>query len=208
MADHPPTHARFSGRAVVGVDLDGVCSDYVAGLRPYAASYLGVEETALPAPESYNLVKAGWPFQDTRDYLACHRLAVEDGLYARLPEIPGAAEGVRKLSAAGAHVRVVSHRLFIGGLHHRVVTDTATWLENVGIPYMSLCLTGLKDSVGAHVYVEDSGENIKQLQAMGMRVFCFDQPYNQNVVGAPRLLDWGNAADEILLELRRQGQLT
>ena len=73
---------------------------------------------------------------------------MEQGLYSTMPLIPGAAEAIQKLSDAGAHIRIVTHRLIFGGWHQKVVSDTAAWLEASRIPYMSLCFTGLKDSVG------------------------------------------------------------
>lgn len=198
---------RFTGRAIVGLDLDGVCGDYTAGFRPYAASYLGVDPADLPDPQTYNLVNAGWGFADIQGYLDAHRTAVKDGLYAKMPAIEGISEAAHKLSEAGAHIRIVTHRLILGGSHRQVVSETAEWLDAHRIPYMSLCFTGLKDSVGAHVYVEDSPSNIDLLRDHDWDTFVFDQPYNQAVAG-PRINDWEEGADIIIQKLRDIGQIT
>lgn len=196
----------FTGRAVVGVDLDGVCADYTAAFRPFAAEYLHKDPADLPDPQVYNLARAGWGFESTADYLACHRLAVEQGLYSTMPLIPGADEAMQELSDAGAHIRIVTHRLIFGGWHQRVVSDTAVWLETSRIPYMSLCFTGLKDSVGSHVFLEDSPANIEDLREHGFKVFVYDQSYNRDVAG-PRIDSWEEGIDEVIGYLQEIGQL-
>lgn len=195
----------ISGRSVVGIDLDGVVADYVGGLRPYAAAHFGLEPHELPTPTTYDLTKA-WPFTDLADYLALHRESVADGLYRALPLIDGAAAALRELSDAGAHIRIVTHRLFMGGVHAQVVADTAAWLDAVDIPYMSLCFTGLKDSVGAHVYVEDAPRMITTLRGEGWRTVVFDQPYNRDLDG-PRITRWEKGFDVLVPILREAGQV-
>ncbi|STC69789.1 5' nucleotidase, NT5C type [Corynebacterium pilosum] len=197
---------KINGRAIVGVDLDGVVADYTAAIRPYVAQHKGVSPDDLPDPTTYNLVKAGWGIENGAEYLQIHRAAVKDGLYVNMPAIDGAAEAMRKLSDAGAHIRVVTHRLIMGGSHRRVVTDTAEWLDAHDIPYMSLCFTGLKDSVAAHVYLEDSPTNIEALRKEGYTTIVYDQLYNREVPG-PRISKWPDGAEAVLDELRSQDQL-
>lgn len=205
MTEQTGTLRHVNGRAVLGLDVDGVIADYAGGLRPYAAADMGIVAESLPEQGLYDIVSA-WNFDDYAHYQRVHRAAVEDGLYGNLPLIPGAADAIRELSNAGVHVRIVTHRLFIGGQHARVVSDTVAWLEKHRIPYMSLCFTGLKDSVGAHAYVEDSPSNIAALRAEGWPVFVADQPYNRDVDG-PRITDWSDGAGQILEFLRELGQL-
>lgn len=200
------TKTKFTGRAIVGIDLDGVCADYTSGFRRYAARILNRPERTFPEPLTYNLVNAGWGFDSASEYLATHRAAVDEGLYQHLPVINGAAEALREISDAGAHIRIVTHRLIMGGRHARVVSDTATWLDEYKIPYMSLCFTGLKDSVGAHVYVEDAPKNIETLRAIGLETFVFDQPYNQEVSG-PRIFGWDTGGAQIINYLRASNQI-
>ncbi|MBN9643863.1 hypothetical protein ACFSSC_00995 [Corynebacterium mendelii] len=181
------------GRLVIGLDLDGVCADYTAGFRPYAAKHLGVGDNDLADPAVYDMVKA-WGFADFADFRAAHKAGVEHGMLASLPVIDGAPEALQSLSEAGAHIRVVSHRLFLGGTHRETVAQTAEWLDNNSIPYMSLCFTGLKDSVGADVYIEDAPGNIESLRRQNIPVIVADQLYNRQVPG-PRMTDWSQAFD-------------
>lgn len=177
------------GFRVLGLDLDGVCADYVDGLREYCMLVMGLPREAFPDPTAYSLVDSGWPFRDTGHYLEVHRSAVRAGLYRNLKPYPGAPESLRVLSEASVHIRVISHRLFVAGLHAQVAADTAAWLDDHQIPYMSLCLTGLKDTVGSNVMVEDSPALIEAIRASGTAVAIFDQPYNQRLAG-PRVKAW------------------
>lgn len=198
--------SNFTGRAIVGIDLDGVCADYTSGLRNYAAKALDRSLNDFPNPTTYNLVNAGWGFRDFKEYLNIHRAAVDEGLYRALPPIPGAPAALRAISDAGAHIRIVTHRLIMGGRHAKVVSETAEWLDMHKIPYMSLCFTGLKDSVGAHIYVEDAPDNIELLRKFDIDTFVFDQIYNRHVPG-PRILNWETGSDQIIRKLKHLHQI-
>ena len=95
-----------------------------------------------PALKSWASSTTTWSNTCTVDgFLEHHKTAVAQGLYRDLEPIPGAPEAMRKIAAAGAHIRVVTHRLIFGGSHAKMVSDTAAWLDRMDIPYMSLCFT-------------------------------------------------------------------
>ncbi|MBD3778731.1 hypothetical protein [Cellulomonas sp. ES6] len=188
------------GYRVLGLDIDGVCADYTSAFREFCSARMNLPESSFPEPTAYNLVAAGWPFSSVDEYLKYHREAVEDGLYARVPAYAGVSEALWSLSSADVHVRIVSHRLFLSGLHRVIVRDTADWLERQDIPYMSLCMTGLKDSIEATVYVEDSPSMIRALRKAGSDVVIFDQPYNRDLAGA-RFSDWRQGGELLLSRL-------
>ncbi len=186
-----------SGRRVVDIDLDGVCANYVDGLRRFVATERKLDPNSLPEPDTYNIAKAtGWPFTDVADFLATHRRAVENHLYLNLEPYPGVAEAFRELDDEHFHIRVVTHRLILSGLHQQVVTETASWLEENGLLYMSLCFVGPKDTMRASVHVEDSPSNITSLRDVGEHVIVFDQPYNRDIDG-PRAHSWSEVVQII-----------
>ena len=51
-----------AGEFIFGVDLDGVCADFYAGIRPIAAEWLGVDEGSLATEVSYGLPE--WRIDD------------------------------------------------------------------------------------------------------------------------------------------------
>ena len=73
----------------VGLDLDGVCCDYVAYL---GAFLLRSGRGPLPVPVTYRLRE--W-FDTDEDRIAAHKAAVADGQHRDAPPVAGAA-GARR----------------------------------------------------------------------------------------------------------------
>lgn len=187
-----------SGYRIVDVDLDGVCADYSAGLLEFMAQRGEVEMSTVPEPDQYNLAKAsGWPFRSIEHYLAVHRQAVKNGLYAKLPIYESAAEELAVLSRNDVHIRIVTHRLFLSGLHRQVINDTNNWLDTHNLPFMSLCFLGVKDSLTSSLHIDDSPSIIADLVSMDKKVLIYDQPYNRSLDG-DRMFGWKNGASKIL----------
>jgi len=164
---------------VFGVDLDGVVADFIAGLKPIAAEWLDVSEAELTDEVSYGFRE--WNIGDEQAYSDLHRFAVKErDLFARLPLIPHAAAALRRLSAQGVRIRVITHRLYIPWFHRQAVMQTLEWLERNGIPYWDLCFMAAKSSVDANVYVEDSPGNIRALREAGKDVIVFRNSTNRD----------------------------
>lgn len=189
-----------SGYRVLNLDLDGVCADYVGAMRDWLVANKRMDLNSVPSCDEYSLTaNSGWPFTSKDDYLAAHRAAEEDHLYATMKPIPGVSDALQRLASEHVYIRIVTHRLFVSGQHRMVVSDTARWLDEQRIPYMSLCFAGLKDSIQATVHIDDSPENIRVLREVGQHVVVFDQPYNRDFDG-PRMTGWDDANVDRLLE--------
>lgn len=197
----------MAGRPVLGLDLDGVCADYSVALRAHVAASRGLDpdhcRAELPDPQHFSLVASGW-FQSDAEYRAAHAEAVAAGLFATMTPIAGASEALWRLSDAGVHIRVITHRLMTGGGHRRAVSDTVTWLDHIRIPYSDLCFAGDKAQIGADLYIDDAPHNIAALRAVGCPTIVFNQPYNQGV-GGPRALNWVEAEAMIVEALLGSG---
>ena len=93
---------------VFGVDLDGVCADFYAGLRPIAAEWLGVDVNTLPERVSWRLPEWGID-KAPGGYEALHRFAVtQRELFRQLPPMPGAPQALRELSKADIRIRIIN----------------------------------------------------------------------------------------------------
>ncbi len=148
---------------VLGVDLDGVVADFIQGLKPIAAEWLGVPAATLTDEVSYGFRE--WKIGDYDDL---HRFALKErALFACLPLIEGAAPALRRISSHGIRIRIITHRLYIQWFHRQAIVQTVEWLEKHGIPYWDLCFMAAKSSVDADVYVEDSPTNIQALRDIG-----------------------------------------
>lgn len=165
---------------VFGVDLDGVVADFISGLKPVAAEWLGVSATTLTDEVSYGFKE--WKIGNDEAYNDLHRFALKErDLFANLPLIEGAAPVLRRLSGRGIRIRIITHRLYIPWFHRQAVVQTLEWLEKYGIPYWDLCFMAAKSSVDADVYVEDSPKNIESLRAAGKDVIVFQNSTNRDL---------------------------
>ena len=186
---------------ILDIDLDGVCADYTEAMRQYIISKGLKPADWHPIVNSYALdEKTGWPVKNSGEDRAAHMEAEKNHLYATMPVIPGAPEALRRLSDEGVYIRIVTHRLFVSGQHRIVVSDTARWLDDNNIPYMSLCFTGLKDTMHADLHIDDSPANITALWTAKETTIIFDQPYNHDMPGQ-HIHAWDNEGVETVLAM-------
>src|ERR1700733_301431 len=167
---------------VLGVDLDGVVADFYGALGPVAAEWLGVKVDELTPDVSYGLKEGGIKGEE---YQELHRFAVtQREIFFTQSPIEGAPATLRRL---GFHdeirIRIITHRLFIKYTHEMSVRQTVEWLELYGIPYWDICFMKAKGDVGADLYIEDSPNNIKALQATKKDVLIFTNSTNKNEPG-------------------------
>lgn len=187
---------------VLGVDLDGVCADFYGTLRVLAAEWLGKQLDDLTTDVSFGLPE--WGLKEG-DYERLHRWAVtKRSLFRVVAPIPGAGPALRRLSARGIRIRIITHRLFIPHFHASAITQTVEWLDWHGIPYWDLCLLKAKDAVGADLYVEDSPSNVERLRAAGNEVIVFTNSTNRSLAG-PRAETWDAVESLALQAAERSG---
>lgn len=182
---------------VLGVDLDGVVADFARGLKPIAAEWLGVEAATLTDDISYGFGE--WELERAGGYDALHRFAVKEReLFARLPPVAGAPAALRRLSATGdIRIRIITHRLYIHWFHKEAIQQTTEWLEHHGIPYWDICFMRDKAAVGAHLYLEDSPENIAALRNTGHETIVVVNSTNHHLPG-PRAGSWADIETMVL----------
>ncbi len=182
---------------VFGVDLDGVCADFYAGLRTIAADWLEVSSDSLTEDVSYGLNEWGVP-DAPGGYADLHRYAVtQRDLFLALRPIPGCATTLRRLSKSGVRIRVITHRLFIKHFHQTAVAQTIEWLDRYDIPYWDLCFMRDKDAVGADLYIDDAPGNISALRDAGHEVIVFANSTNRDCA-APRAESWDEVQDIVM----------
>jgi len=192
---------------VLGVDLDGTCADFYSGLRPIAADWLGVDVDTLTTEVSWGLPE--WGIANAPGgYRKLHQFAVtQRDLFRVLKPMPGAAQVLRRLSADGIRIRIITHRLFIKYFHRVAVEQTIDWLDGHDIPYWDLCFLADKSAVGADLYIEDSPSNVEQLRADGHPTIVFSNSTNRNLAG-PRADSWEDVYQLVAQQkLRLQGTL-
>jgi 5'(3')-deoxyribonucleotidase len=173
---------------ILGVDLDGVCADFYSYMRIIAAEWFERPVEELTTEVSYGL--AEWGIAGIDQYNSLHRFAVtERGLFRNAPMISGARRYLRSLSNEGARIRIITNRLFIRFFHNLAVTQTTEWLDHHGIPYWDLCFMREKQQVGAHIYVDDTPDNVLKLRKLAHYTICFANSTNK-AIDPPRANSW------------------
>ena len=186
---------------VFGLDLDGVCADFLVWYRPIAARSLGVRpETLTLRPSGFGMAEWG---MDKAKWSALAPERMSDG-YRNIPVIEGARAGVESLRLAGWRIHVITRRAAIendtgcAGAGAAAAADTIAWLTETGIPWDDITFVSDKTTVYADVYLDDDPNIIDTLRESGRRVVVFDTSYNSGVEG-PRLFGWGDLDNTVRL---------
>ena len=184
----PPAPAR---QFRLGVDLDGVVADYIAGLRETVAAARGGDPSELTLDVDWELTPWGL---GPGDYLAHHNRFVADGGYLRLDPLPGAVEALHRLAAAGVLIRIVTHRGFHRPQVHRSLADTIQWLHDHQVPYDEFCAVEGKTEVECDLHIDDAPHHIAAFHDAGRPVVVFDAPWNRHVDDRGlRVRNWAEA---------------
>ncbi len=185
---------------VLGVDIDGVCCDYVGELRHIVAKHKGVPTESLTREVSWGCKEWGI---DQEEFDDLHRKAVlEHDLLLNMKPHDGVADTLWRLSDAGVWIRIVTHRLYVNWGHETTASHTVRWLDEMRIPYRDLCFLAEKSSVEVDAMVEDAPHNIERLRAAGKIVIIFEQPFNRYLPGL-RARNWAEV-EEIVSDLVTQ----
>ncbi|MDR2965286.1 MAG: 5'-nucleotidase [Treponema sp.] len=186
---------------IFGVDLDGVVGDFYGAVRNIAADWLGKPVESLTTDVSFGLNE--WGLDDFGGYDRLHRYAVtQRNIFRDMEPIKNAPAILRKLSNKGIRIRIITHRLFLKFFHRTTVTQTVDWLDKNDIPYWDICFMKDKGAVGAHVYIDDSPENITNLRKLGCNTIVFSNSTNLDLPG-PRANNW-HEVESLVMEAREE----
>jgi 5'(3')-deoxyribonucleotidase len=186
---------------ILGVDLDGVVGDFYGAIRKIAAEWLDKPLETLTTEVTYGLEE--WGITDFGGYDRLHRFAVtQRNIFRDMEPLKDAPATLRKLSHLGIRIRIITHRLFLKYSHRTSITQTVEWLDNYDIPYWDICFMNDKGAVGAHVYIDDSPENIISLRKQGCKTIVFSNSTNRKLPG-PRADNWLEV-EKLVLEAREE----
>ncbi|TAM60693.1 5'-nucleotidase [bacterium] len=197
--------AEEKQRFVLGVDLDGVCADFIGGLRPIAAEWLGVKEEALNSEPTYGFPE--WELEkiggdDAYNKLHLYAITQRD-MFSNLLAIKDAPVVLRRLAYVyKVRIRIITHRLFVPHFHETAIRQTVAWLDRQGIPYYDLCFMKEKAAVGADLYIEDSPSNVEALRGDGHETIVFANSTNKGLPD-PRTNDWQEVERLVLAAMER-----
>jgi len=186
---------------ILGVDLDGVVGDFYGAIRKIAAEWLDKPLETLTTEVTFGLDE--WGIVEFGGYDRLHRFAVtQRNIFRDMEPLKDAAATLRKLSHLGIRIRIITHRLFLKYSHRTSITQTVEWLDKYDIPYWDLCFMNDKGAVGAHVYIDDSPDNIINLRKQGCKTIVFSNSTNRGLPGL-RADSWPEV-ERLVLEAREE----
>jgi beta-phosphoglucomutase-like phosphatase (HAD superfamily) len=186
---------------ILGVDMDGVIGDFYGAMRHIAADWLNQPVESLSEDVDFGLEE--WGLAEYGGYERLHRFAVtQRNLFSTMKPIKDAPATLRKLSARGIRIRIITHRLFLKHFHKTSITQTVDWLDSWDVPYWDLCFMADKGAVGAHVYIDDAPANVIRLRDQGCRTIVFSNSTNRDLPG-PRADTWQDA-ERLVMEAKEE----
>lgn len=158
---------------LIGLDLDGVCADFDAGIR--SAYWLGFQET-IPESTYWDSILDNIHFETWDEIYEWLRSL--DDFWAGLPHLGGARTGVESLLRQGHQIVVITHR------PEWATEQTQRWVSWFwpgGYEYPDIVLTRHKQTVAFDALIDDGPHNVGPVVSTGREIVLFDQPWNSQV---------------------------
>lgn len=188
----------------IGIDIDGVLTDYERFIADYGAKYC--IEHKIPfaiEPEHYEESKVfGWTEEQTTKFWNEYLVYYASDYPAR----EFASEVIQKLKEEGHEIYIVTSRNEYGLPDEyvgKMKTLVEEWLKKNKIAYDRIIYTEgskLKYCVGNYIelMIEDCAKQIEEIGTQ-IPVLCFDSKYNQNAKGknVTRIYSWYDVYQKI-----------
>lgn len=172
---------QYSDDELYGIDLDGVCFDFIGAFCDWLA-----DKADVSIPEDEEITSYYW--YETIDGLdketfwdEFHKFGKAGG-YRNLKLLPGAKEGLQSIIDAGHRVVYITNR------PDYAFEDTKAALEEHDFPFRNdlVFANGSKAPIireyGVNVFIDDSPRTIADICAnTDARIYCRDYPFNRGI---------------------------
>lgn len=170
----------------IGVDLDGVCYDFVESLRHYLVTKEGFDPYDLGESTTWEFFRENWGMS-LEDFLMYFADGVNAGVVFLHGEAEiGARDNIEKLRDDGHEIHIITHR----SVGTKSVQNTGEWLQREGIEHDTLTFARDKTVIYTDIFLEDNVDNFLELEKNGSRPFIFDRPWNQHLETDWRVKSW------------------
>lgn len=180
----------------LGVDIDGVCYDFVGSYRKYLMKVTGRPASDFPDAESWSFYKEQWGLTSPQ-YIAHLVDAVNaKELFWRGDRVEGSLEAVQQLYREDYEIVFITAREYEGIITHpRHATEY--WLGINGYPYHELIVTHdkTKAEYNLDILIDDSPGNLEAHGAAELRALAFDQRWNHILKDHERAIGWPAVID-------------
>lgn len=187
--------ARRETALDVGVDLDGVCYDFIDALANWAAETTGRPRSEF-GPAQHWAFYEDWGWTED-EFLSAYGEALQHGdLFKSGPIFAEAAVGLERLAVAGHRIHVITDRGLSGSVEE-ARRQTVAWLRNHKVRYASLHVGSDKTVVPVDIAIEDSERHYRALESAGRNPRLLTRPWNAHMADARRVVDWAAFVAEV-----------
>lgn len=203
--------------ARVGIDLDGVCYDFTGVFRDYMVKMLGwLHDTSKIDKWDFYL---DWGMSRGGFLNYCARSVIEGYLFTKGDPLPGTKEALDALREAGHTIVFITDR---ASICKEAKNATKDWLRKHELCEFDdeLHFSGDKTIAPTDYFIDDRLENYDALNAVGVRVYLWNRPWNQddtecwgsnghssNCKRRRRVSSWDEFLDRVSAEERPLGKV-
>lgn len=183
----------------LGIDLDGVVAQFNLGWMQRHAEEFG-SNLDPSMVQSWNGLDELGGFGDMDAFWEWFRNGDEASCFRHLEPYPGALETLHRLAAAGHHIVVLTHKF------DWAISDTLSWLGDMGLPSKEVHIREDKHAIGCDVYLDDSPLVLPELvrHRPDALVCRFVRAWNTPLSGAVDVHDW-HRFETLVIERSHRG---
>ena len=171
----------------LGIDLDGVVADFVAGwISRYNQEF---EADLTPSSvQTWDGLHTLTHFRDADEFWRWARDHGGGSVFRHLETYEGSIEALAELSVQGHEIVIITLK------PEWAVHDTFAWIADHKIPTREVHITSEKWKVPCDIYLDDSPSQLSRyLEERSDRLVCrFVRPWNDPVAGAHDILTWND----------------
>lgn len=164
----------------IGLDIDGVVADFPGAVERWVKNVYGYDPVPVDCWDWF----MQWPDGKMVWRTLYERGVTQDEVFLDCVPIEGAINGVDWLIHEGYDLTFVTNR------PENSMEQTAQWLIECGWYGVPILHTDDKSELGADLYIDDYGENVRALVAGGNEAWLFHQAWNAEYDDLDRVMNW------------------
>jgi hypothetical protein len=177
--------------ARIGIDIDGVCYDFIDALRLYINESSGKPLEEMPEAQVWDFFEEQWGINANR-YIKFVVDGVLDGkIFWQGKIYPGCLEVIRTLKQMGHEIIFITARKF-HTIEAICALATISWIEQNNLPYDKIIVSNDKTGYDLDLLIDDSPNQIENHVLHGEHAVIFDQPWNQDIKYCDRVYGWND----------------
>jgi 5'(3')-deoxyribonucleotidase len=176
--------------ARIGIDIDGVCYDFVDALRNYIHKKTGRPLHEMPDSHHWLFFQEEWGYSVDEYHKFIHEGVLDLDIFWRGKIYEGCKESLEYLFYKLNHEIVFITARVFDGIKNYCKYATEYWVMSHGLPYSCIIVDNDKTNKPIDILFDDSIYQIESRILHGEKAVIFDRPWNQEETHVERVLNW------------------